>query len=98
MGGEVITLDYAKENLNITGTGHDAKLLNIIRRCESLMFNYLGVEGLDDFYAEHGEGGRDVLEQALLVMVATAYVDPAATPLDAATKVIVRRFRPLVLA
>jgi hypothetical protein len=98
MGGEVITLADAKENLNITGTGHDSKLLNMIRRCEALLFDYLGIDGLDDFYYAHGESGRDVLEQAVLVMVATAYVDPAATPLDRAAKILVRRFRPVVIA
>lgn len=93
MGGEVVTLADVKESLNISGSAHDTKLLNLIRRCESLLFDYLGIDGLDDFYATYGEAGRDVLELALLVMCATGYEDPAATPLDRAAKIIVRRFR-----
>lgn len=90
---EVVTLAQLKEDLNITGTAHDAKLQKILDRAQAILWNFLGVDDLGDWYYETGETSSLVLEQAVLVMSRIMYERPDETPLGSTVKSLVRRFR-----
>lgn len=90
--GTILTLADVKEHLSISGTGHDAKLINLKNRCEAVLLDYIG-KTPEEMYLAGGESGGEVLKLAALVMVDLLYNAPTEDPLNAAVKSIVRRLR-----
>lgn len=64
---EVLTLPMAKEQLRVTSTAEDNRIMRECERAEQLVFRYLGYDDLSAFYTAHGEVLPFALEAAMLL-------------------------------
>ena len=89
----ICTLELAKDHLRVDDSASDALITRYILQIEAVIFQYLEVSDIDDFYYEHGEGHNMVLENACLLGLTEIFENRNNAPLTAAAKTILRRYR-----